>query len=652
VAVAPIHDLPIPSAFAGYFADGERALSVSASIDAAPARSRYFLAKWFDLQGGLYTLKSVTQDAGLWLVSQSQNNGRVVQNVPPTGVVESEVYLPQGRHRLDIVLTNTSLTASSCYVAFSLWLEGRLVYASTGTGWVFDTASIPDASVPNPGDERLALPVFSVLPNWDRGITERVDYLTEILPSESDSEQRRSLRRRPRRSFEAAFARRSVARARLDNFFTGIGNDKTLVPLWHEQYLIQSTLGVTLSFPAGTLAMREFFAGSLVFVTAGDPTVYEVLTIASVDLGADQITFSGAPVRTWPAGSLVAPLRQARVLDTSQMDVLTDNVATVQARFTLVDSTPWPTADWGFSVPYFHFRLNRGVTISRGFERPSSHVLDNDLGPIDVFDLYARTRVSQRSGLTLIGRSQVYAFRRFLEAARGKSVRFWMPGATADAMPIGDFGGLYVDVQEAGFTDYLRRAQASKVMLSILFKDGRIALFRRVISVEQVSTVERIHLDQALPAVALNEVERLSFVQPARFDQDGFELNHAVNDCAVVQTVVLTRSVEIEGMPDIRVSVTSLTYPISSVDSLGPGFAVIAGTLRELVYRAEGILPGVEIAGGLLLPPLLKSYATVPEGVAVAMSVTGGVLDLVVLSYANPEERLSSSLSVIEGTLV
>lgn len=558
MAVAPVFAGSIPSPYNAFFSDGEQAISVLASPSSTPARTTYHLAKFFNLKGGLYTLKSLSLDAALWSVGASSQNGRVIQNVIKNEwVITTEVYLPPGQQRLDIILSHIGISAGLCFVAFSLWQDDRVVYTSSGSGWVFDTVPFPNSSVPGIADYRLSLPLFSVRPNWAGGVTERIDFKTEVLSSESDNEQRRSIRRFPRRSFEATFSRHDVRRARLNNFITGVGNNKVLVPLWTEQYAIPATLGSTVDFPADTLPMREFSLNTLVWVNAGDPSVSEILTISAVDLLNDRITFASAPVRTWPAGTPITPLRIARLLDAPQMDNLTDRVGSVQIRFSLSDSDPWPDPSWGFCAPVFRFPINRAIPVNNGYDHPTANLLDNDYGPVDVQDFYSVARVSVRCGLTFRGRANLFAFRQFIAMARGRAVRFWMPSMTQDMQPLGDFSGIYVDMRDAGFADYMARAQDARAVVAVVFHDGRRTIYRTIDFVEKVTGGERVYFTQPMPATSLVDVQRLMFMIPARFDQDGFEIQHLVDNSAVSQTQVIVRSSNTEDMHGVECSAES-----------------------------------------------------------------------------------------------
>lgn len=550
MAVTPVYELTIPAPHDASFTNGEKSLSVG-PIGLGAGQTTYYLSKWFDFQGGVYTLKMVSDDATYWFASISKENGRpVYRGKAAQGVVTTFIYLPPGRHRLDIAIGNMSIGTSSCFVAFSLLQDNRLVYISTGSGWVFDTVPIADVDVPALGDYRLALPVMSFLPNWEGGITERLEWNTETLASESDREQRRSLRRYARRTFEAGFMRRDVRRARLFNFFLGAGSAEFLLPLWHEQFKIPATLGSTVQFPSASLAYREFAAGDLVLVSNGDPTDYEILSVLSVNTGTDVLTLNAAPTGTWPAGSRLFPLRVARALEVSQFDNLTDRVATVRVRFHLKEHEKWPAPSWGSASPLFTFKVNRGVSLNVGLDRTTDTIIDTEIGRVETYDIYERTRMSMRFGMTLRGRTKVHAFRQFIHMARGRAVRFWMPSLTLDLIGLGDFSGSYIDVRNVGLVEYLKRAQDNRTVIGFLFNNGNATIYRNVTTITETLSGERVFLQSALPSTLdLDTIERVEFIIPARFDQDGFELTHLVDDSVAVQTSVVVRSSDTGDLP-------------------------------------------------------------------------------------------------------
>lgn len=554
MAVTNAFEFTVPAPWTSEFTDGEKAVSVASPLTSAGARIARHLSRWFTLEGGIYTLKALTVEGGLWSIGSTQNNTKTILNsVPNENVVTTEVYLPKGRQRLDVILARTSVSSGAGFIAFSLFQDGNLVYASTASGWVFDSSPIADADVPVSGDYRLTLPLLAIRPNWATGVVERLDFKTEVLGSEADAEQRRSIRRFARRSFEVTFSRHDAKRANLNNFFTSVGNNQMLVPIWTEQYTIAASLGTTVGFPTGTLAMREYPVGGLVWVNNGDPAVSEVLTIQSVNLGTDEITFSTTPSLPWPAGTTIAPLRVARVLDPVQMDNLTDRVGVIPARFMLSDVEQWPTPSWGAAVPFFGFKVNRSVPVVGSYDRPTANLLDNDYGPVEVFDVHAKSRVSVRCSLTLRGRAKLYAFRQFIAMSRGKAKRFWCPSLTADLVPLSSISGIYADMRSAGYPEFMRREQDARKYVSVLLKSG-VTVNRLINFVESVGGADRFHFTTAMPSIALSDIERIMFVLPARFDQDGFEIQHLTNDSAVTQTSVVIRSTDMVGMTPIEVT--------------------------------------------------------------------------------------------------
>lgn len=554
MAVTPAFQFDVPAPNNTYFTNGEKAVSVSAAPGGAAARTNYFLSTWADLEGGEYILKVYAVQASSWATSVSKNNPRVFFSTPrDADPQEATVTLPRGRQRIDILLSNVLATAGSCYVAFSLWRQGRLVYVSTAAPWVFDTVPLADAALPAPVNPKTLLPVFAVQPNWANPVIERLQYSTEVLSSESDVEQRRSLRTTPRRSFEMSFARHSQIRSRIDTFLGGIGRNKCMLPMWHEQYVLTATLSSTLSIADGTIGMREFRDGGFVIVTDRDPAVYEVLQISTANLSTGLITFVGGPVGSWPAGSRVLPLREARVAESGSLDNPTDSAGTTSIRFDIEDTEgSWFTPSWGAVASLWSFAFDRGQQISVAHDRATAYVMNDEYGPVDVYDLDQKTRLNIRGAVTLRGRAMTFAFRRFVEMTRGRAVRFWMPSFTADVQAVSSVGGTTLTIRSIGAADYMKTDQDYRGKLRLELLDGSAPVYAEVQSVQRVSaTQESITLASSLPSVTASLIARISFVMPVRFNQDLFELQHLVDGSAAVKTSVVMRTSDVAGMPTL-----------------------------------------------------------------------------------------------------
>ncbi len=647
-------EFAVPAPHAASFTNNEKAVSVASPLASAAPRTVFFLSRWFDFEGGTYTLKIVADDAVTAYEGSTMSNTKTIGSTTiNAGVVNLAAYIPRGRRRLDFVLTNLSTSASSCYVAFSLWLGNKIVYSSSAAGWVYSTTPIPDAELASTVDEVLTYPVFSVLPDWRNGILERLEYSTDVLDSETDTEQRRSIRRYPRRSVEASFVDIELKRARLHNFFSGSMNRKVLVPLWFEQYKIKSTLTASLVFPTGSLAMRDFAAGQYVIVQDKDPGLYEILKIQSVNSTTDTLTFTSAPVKTWSAGCRVMPLRVAYIREMPSMDHMTDRAATVSVRFFLDEPCKFPAGSWGYCTPLFRFKFNRAAQLPVTYDQ-AVFVIDNTTGRIDVTDPGQRTRIITRAPLTIFGREQLFAFRQFVSESRGRLSRFWFPSLTADIHPLSDFSGEVFEAKNTGAAEYMRTQQETRQMLAIVFRDKRPEVYRRITNIEQTPTSELYYLDRPLGSITLADVERVMLVHPVRFDQDAFEIRHIVDDGKASSTSVVVRSVNVDDMPDIDCSVTSRPYPLFNMDEMAPTLTLVSASLTVFGYPAEEMNVSMTIPSASL-QSLLVSYGNWPAeslDTAAPQIISGTLVNGIDVIDNWPAESLDTSLTLPSGSLV
>lgn len=584
-ATLPFED-DIPDAgVAAQFTAGEMALGVTSGLGGAAAGT-YYLARRFVLQAGAYTLRVYAEDAGsAWVGLDGISLGRVAVCAPgATLASEVEFWAPDGESRIDLVLTK--IASGQAYVAMTLLRNGAVIYASSADGWRFDTTIIADADLPATGDARLELPVFTLSPNWAQGVMERLSWATGRASSETDTEQRRSLRRHPRRYFEASFLRDGVGAQRLKNFLLGIGKRHFLAPLWHDQQRLQAALSPltnTVAFQAGTLQWREWYVGELVLLMGDDPDDYELVEV--LERNSDTVTVS-APSRTWPAGTWARPLRKMWMPQAPTLSLPTSRAGQVTMGFELVDTERNIVADWGYCAPLWRLEPNWADSVSLDFAL-NTYDLDYAPSPVQITHPGGQVRVIQRAAVLLRGRQDVAVFRSFLAAARGSAVRFYMPSFTHDVTPSADPVGNVFYAAPAGLSEYFNQPQQSVVILAVTFRDGRPSQYRTITSVVRDGDHELITLGADLSAVSRQDVGRVQLIVPSRFEQDTFELHHQTDACRAVAASVVTRSSLVDGLPPIECVVTSRPYPVDYADALSCSFGITGVTFGMPPQRDE-----------------------------------------------------------------
>jgi hypothetical protein len=200
-------------------------------------------------------------------------------------------------------------------------------------------------------------------------------------------------------------------------------------------------------------------------------------------------------------------------------------------------------------MPDFTFKPDWAEDIVNTMDRRAFE-LDAQSGPIEITDVGERTVVGQRMGLKLFGRAQVYAFRQFLDACRGRAVSFMLPSFTAGIEPIATIAaGTTFDAKRAGFAAFMPTPQLARTQIRIERHSGD-PLVRTLIGVEEFSTYERFTVSEALPVITLDNIRRVIFMVRSRLDQDAVELKHEVDDSAAVTTALVTASVPEPTQPE------------------------------------------------------------------------------------------------------
>lgn len=403
-----------------------------------------------------------------------------------------------------------------------------------------------------------------------------------------------------------------------------------------------------IEFPLGTLNEPELLPGTWAIMHDRDPAVFDLVKITEVT--DTVVTLAEPPVNNWNRGSKITPVRRARFDSLPQFNNRTDRAATTNVRFEILElSTYAPPEDWGFCAPVFTFKPDWSDGVTTTHERNVT-TFESEMGVREYVDPGERDRVGTKVMLRLFGRDNVLALRKFISAARGKAVKFWAPSFTDDLEPLGNISGSYFDVVDIGFSAAFIKPQQSRIMLAFVFDDGRPTLYRRLTSVVRTLTGERFFVDVPLPLIKREDLARINFMLPSRFDQDGFELRHHVDGSAAVSASVVLMSVDAGDLPDINCFVTSKPYPVVNEEVMQASMGVTGMSMIELDPPKEEITAGITVSSITLRDPLV-TYSAEPEGLSTGMSMSTMTLVNGLVTYTDEAHGLETTMTVTGVTL-
>lgn len=419
----------------------------------------------------------------------------------------------------------------------------------------------------------IDLPVFPFLPNWQQGITETLEWVTDVLRSDiSGHEQRRSVRLTPRRFFEARFNPIDDARSFMDLWLQRFGAQEFLLPLWHDRAKLSVGANAGSIRVAFDNTFREFETGGLALLRSG-LFASEVVTIEGQD--ADGLDLAAPLVGTWPIGSVVYPLRPAE-LDNLQavLAALTRNVGRTALSFRLTRDNPYPLGDETLSLyegfPVVAIEPNRRDDLETRFEQMYAEA-DYRLGRV-----YRRTETDRAFAAQFYnwqarGRQQHHELRQTLYRLNGRQKAVWMPSFNKDVVLTRNLSSSSnrLDIREIGYR-FLGAPIAGRDRIALLDNAGS----RRIVRVTGTSSPlaageDRLNLS-ANAGFSASAGREGSFVDLVRLDQDRIEIEHYTDSDGVCEVAAAFRSFTqgrttagslVQPFPDAEMSDLSCSSP-------------------------------------------------------------------------------------------
>lgn len=399
------------------------------------------------------------------------------------------------------------------------------------------------------------LPVWTIRPNWAQGITERLEWLTDVLASSTGVEQRRAVRLSPRRYIEITVNPTQQERTFLDLILHSLGSAEWLFPLWFDKGRLDARVlpgGLRLDFDN---TYREHVEGGLALLYKDAFTWEAVSILAADDNGLDL----DLPLdQEWGPGTAIYPLRRAEISGDTKLDALTTRVGESVLLFRMTEANDFPAAmpdDLLYlGAPVMTIAPNRKSAITTEHTRLSID-RDGQVGKTYRVDGAGRAFAVQAHNWLLVGRQAQAEFRSMLYWLRGRQRSVWLPTFNEDVVASRDqaAASLNLDVWKIGY-EYAGGPIAGRDLIRI----GSNVLKITDTGAPQSPQEERLRIGAGLPQ-AIPKGRSGSFLDAARLNQDTVELTHHADTNGAMECGATFRT-----FANIRDATGTIYMPISA----------------------------------------------------------------------------------------
>lgn len=370
--------------------------------------------------------------------------------------------------------------------------------------------------------------IWPLMPDWSKSVTETLSWSTEVLQaSASGVTQHRGIRQAPRRSLAlanlAAGAERRIAETLLAGW-----SGAWLLPIWPDvQWLAASVDAGATRIDCATDGVDFTAGGSVLLFDAVN--MWEVVQMASID-GAG-ITLAAPTVAGHGVGCRLYPLRSARVRDSAEETLYSDDVGTRSVTFDIIEACDFPplaTLPTYLGHPVMDRRPQEGDSQTSSYARLAQSV-DYEAAIPFRYDLPGIALRTQHASWMMIGRDDHTWLRGLLYALQGRRVPAWLPSGTADLSPSAPISGTSLVVDWAAYTDFAVGRDGRRDVRIELY-DGRV-FYRRISASADAGSSETLTLSAALDAapIAPAQVRQISFMALSMLASDDVEIDHVTD---------------------------------------------------------------------------------------------------------------------------
>jgi hypothetical protein len=324
--------------------------------------------------------------------------------------------------------------------------------------------------------------VFPFAPHWSNDFTESLEWKTNVIRAYDGSEQRRSLRTKPRRNFSFVATLFGRSPARLESMLWGWQNRQFAIPVWSDRTRLPNTQNAGDTSITLSTSSYSFAAGGMLILYANE-TSYEVAEIDTVSSGA--ILLKRPLGFTWPKGTSIIPIVLGHMPTEVSITRHIDDKLSANLQFStspdmtdpyMPDAAPATTYD-GYEVLLRQPNWSGALDNTFGFEFGT---VDGNTGPLAWLTTEKYPRLTRRYTWLFDSRNNILLFRQLLARLRGQAKPILIPTWHQDFVVTKDIGTTddFVEVYDDGF-QLLVGVDPTRSRLVLRLKDGTM-IFRKI----------------------------------------------------------------------------------------------------------------------------------------------------------------------------
>ncbi|UYZ84279.1 hypothetical protein MTZ49_01480 [Entomomonas sp. E2T0] len=403
--------------------------------------------------------------------------------------------------------------------------------------WVFDSES---PSIHITGNRVTA---FTFRADWSDGVTERLEWSTDILTSESGVEQRSALYLTPRRYFKTDFILHQKERQLFNNMMSWSAKNWA-IPLWPYIQISKQPLTTGDSFISCTTEHMDFLENGLAILWR-DPFTYEIVEITTIT--NDGLNLRRPLLNDWARGTRIYPLRVARFNSTPQLVRKTDNLQTVNIEFQLAETSPYtaiaPTASY-LNYPVFELRPEESEDLTNEYQRLLI-TLDNKMALPLVTDTSGFSFLIQSYKWQALGREDRASYKSLLYYLKGRQKAIWIPSHADDLTVVARIAATepLITITECGYSRYAVN-DTDKQHIAIYLCSGEV-FYRQITNAAVLNDgTEQLTLDSSLgQIIEPKQIMRVCFMRLCRLNSDRVEIDHMTDSEGVAASKITFKRV-------------------------------------------------------------------------------------------------------------